>query len=185
MKVTIWRHVISYTIAFAHIQGLPRQAQTSPTNSILRTRLAELTELQKRLATQPYSVVLRLKLAKSYKYLGYPDLAVGDAYKALLLIDEVVEELEYHEMALDAAKADIASLRAHKTASRRPNYHNSEHAECCCISVVEDDQAEAVDDDEAVTWAKTCWSKTAYDYLAQPRSLQSCHLLGTFASPNA
>jgi hypothetical protein len=141
------------------------QAQNSPTNSILRTRLAELRELQNSLSTQPYSVIARLKLAHSYKFLGYPDLAVGDAYKALLLIDEVVEELEYHEVALDAAKADITSLREHKAITWSPNSHNWEHAECCCATIAKDDESKVVDDEEAVTWAKTCWSKTAYDYL--------------------
>jgi hypothetical protein len=31
--------------------------------------------------------------------------------------------------------------------------------------VAKDGESEVVDDVEAVTWAKTCWSKTAYDYL--------------------
>jgi len=139
--------------------------QAHPESSILRIRLAELTELQNSLSTQPYSVILRLKLAHSYKFLGYPDLAASDAYKALLLIDEVVEELEYHEVALDAAKVDITSLRDHTTITCSPNSQNWEHAECYCVTVIKDGEIEVVDDEEAVTWAKTCWSKTAYDYL--------------------
>jgi len=148
---------------FVDTPGLHPQAL--PESSILRTRLAELRELQKSLSTQPYSVIVRLKLAHSYKFLGYPDLAAGDAYKALLLIDEVVEELEYHEVAMVAAKADITSLREHKTTTWSPNSHNWEHAECCCVTVTNNGESEVVGDEEAVIWAKTCWSKTAYDYL--------------------
>ena len=69
----------------------------------------ELLALQEQTPEQPYSIVHRIKLAQAYKELGYPDLAVGDAYKALLLIDEVAEEGEYHEEALEAANADYLS----------------------------------------------------------------------------
>lgn len=48
-------------------------------------------------------------MAKAYRDLGYPDLAIGDAYKALLLVDEVAEEGEYHEEAVEAANADYLS----------------------------------------------------------------------------
>lgn len=59
-------------------------------------------------------------MAKAYRSLGYPDLAIGDAYKALLLVDEVAEEGEYHDEALEAANADylvegIASLTVDST----------------------------------------------------------------------
>ncbi|KAF2709575.1 hypothetical protein K504DRAFT_406888 [Pleomassaria siparia CBS 279.74] len=141
-------------------------AKNFPVNSVLRTRLAELEELQKSLTSQPYSIILRLRLAKAYKFLGYPDLAVGDAYKALLLIDEVAEESEYHEVALEAAQADITYTREHKTAVLSPSSHVWEHSECCCVSVLQHDSASTIiDDNEVVNWAKTCWLKTAYDIL--------------------
>lgn len=116
-------------------------------------------ELQKFLPTQPYSVVLRLRLAIAYKQLGYPDLAAGDAYKALLLVDEVVEEGEYHEDALTAAKADIASTQAFDFAAEaRLQLSGLKHAKCCC-SV----RPEILNEENGViTWAKSCWSKTAY-----------------------
>ncbi|KAF2856735.1 hypothetical protein T440DRAFT_6980 [Plenodomus tracheiphilus IPT5] len=79
-------------------------------SSVLRAeRIRKLIALQQRTSTAPYSIVHRLKLAQAYRDLGYPDLAVGDAYKALLLVDEVLEDGEYHEEALDAARLDYAS----------------------------------------------------------------------------
>ncbi|KAI9886732.1 MAG: hypothetical protein M1823_001441 [Watsoniomyces obsoletus] len=57
----------------------------------------QLTEL---LYKNPYDLVLFLERALAYKRLGYHDLAVGDAYLALLLTDEVSNDVEeYHEPA--------------------------------------------------------------------------------------
>lgn len=78
----------------------------------MRQRYTEsLVKLQGSTAGRPYSISHRLELAEAYKVLGYPDLAASDAYKALLLIDEVVEEGEYHEDALEAAKLDFTQAK--------------------------------------------------------------------------
>ncbi|KAF1951703.1 hypothetical protein CC80DRAFT_480519 [Byssothecium circinans] len=71
------------------------------------SRLSELFDLQKKTPNQPYSILHRLNLARAYKNLGYPDLAASDAYKALLLVDEVAEGAEFHEEALEAALNDL------------------------------------------------------------------------------
>lgn len=56
----------------------------------------------------PYSINRRLTAANQYASLGYPDLAAGEAYMALLLIDEVREEYgEYHEQAIETAAVDL------------------------------------------------------------------------------
>jgi hypothetical protein len=56
----------------------------------------------------PYSILLRLDIARHYGTLGYPDLAAGEAYMALLLIDEICEESgEYHEEAVEAGLQDL------------------------------------------------------------------------------
>ncbi|KAF2756340.1 hypothetical protein EJ05DRAFT_62582 [Pseudovirgaria hyperparasitica] len=61
--------------------------------------------LQKELSQDPYSVPLRIKLIEAYDTLKYPDLAAGEAYRAILLIDEVVDECgEFHEEALESAR---------------------------------------------------------------------------------
>jgi hypothetical protein len=134
-------------------------------NTILQQRLAKLEELQDFLPTHPYSIVLRLRLAKAYKDLGYPDLAVGDAYKALLLADELCEEGEFHEEALSAAKVDFASSRAAKFATESNEWFSGlDFTRCCCLTAngnqIKD--PEENDGNESLTRAKECWSKTAY-----------------------
>jgi hypothetical protein len=117
---------------------------------MLRELQAELLELRQRTSDQPYSIIHRLKLAKAYRDLGYPDLAAGDAYKALILIDEVREEGEYHAEAVEAAVND---LKASST---------SQHEHCCCC---QDESKDAQTDEEAeveaAERAKSCWSRTA------------------------
>jgi hypothetical protein len=65
-----------------------------------------LAKLQAGTLDKPYSITHRLALANAYRSLGYPDLASGDAYKALLLVDECSEQGEFHEEALEAATKD-------------------------------------------------------------------------------
>ena len=61
------------------------------------------------LIRNPYSIKAHLDRSKCYESLNYPDLAVGDAYKALLLIDELLdEEFEYHEDVLEALENEHA-----------------------------------------------------------------------------
>ncbi|SPQ22353.1 eabae06c-8393-45e8-a60e-1eff0a5dbc2c [Thermothielavioides terrestris] len=57
-------------------------------------------QLSDALAASPYDLILYLERAVVYSNLAYPDLAAGDAYRALLLADEVRDEsFEYHERA--------------------------------------------------------------------------------------
>lgn len=47
-------------------------------------------------------------MADAYQEQGYPDLALGDAYLALLLLDEVRDESgEWHEDALEDMRRSI------------------------------------------------------------------------------
>jgi len=49
----------------------------------------------------PYDLIAYLERAAVHSELGYPDLAAGDSYRALLLCDECANEgFEYHEQAL-------------------------------------------------------------------------------------
>ncbi|KAF5873412.1 putative wd tetratricopeptide repeat domain-containing protein [Botrytis fragariae] len=74
--------------------------------SIFVGRRHELTE---RLEENPYDLLTYLERASVYSDLGYPDLASGDSYKALLLCDELKDEsFEYHEQALEAFKSRLA-----------------------------------------------------------------------------
>lgn len=64
--------------------------------------LQERERITHELYELPYDLVLYLERAAIYEKLGYPDLAAGDAYKALVLTDEVRDEsFEYHEQALE------------------------------------------------------------------------------------
>jgi hypothetical protein len=71
--------------------------------------LARRQQLTDALAASPYDLILYLERAVVYSHLAYPDLAAGDAYRALLLADEVRDEsFEYHEQAK-------AALQGYKT----------------------------------------------------------------------
>jgi hypothetical protein len=83
-------------------------------------------------------------LAEAYRLLGYPDLAAGDAYKALLLIDEVAEDGEYHEEALEAAKDDFIAERLGS------------------LDIEDEEERVSELDDGVVKWAKLVCLNIAY-----------------------
>ncbi len=83
-------------------------------------------------------------MAKAYKSLGYPDLAAGDAYKALLLVDEVIEEGEYHEEALEAANADYLLEKA------------------ASLTIIPPGTIQSEEEDEVAAWTRNYLSKIAY-----------------------
>ncbi|TAQ85898.1 hypothetical protein B7494_g5789 [Chlorociboria aeruginascens] len=57
----------------------------------------------------PYDLVLYLQRADVHAHLGYPDLAAGDSYRALLLCEEIRDEgFEYHELAVEALRSHCA-----------------------------------------------------------------------------
>lgn len=59
--------------------------------------------LTSQLSDNPYECGCYLKRALCHELLGFPDLAAGDAYRALLLTDEVQDESgEYNEQAIAA-----------------------------------------------------------------------------------
>lgn len=126
----------------AHVQALSDVGLNGKLNTLL--------ELRKCTPEQPYSILQRLKLAKAYQEVGYPDLAAADAYKALLLVDEIAEDGEYYDEALAAALSDLASLET----SRDPA-----HAGCCCHRTPSGE--ESSDEQTVVKWAKSCWARTA------------------------
>lgn len=71
-----------------------------PPRGPLLERRQQLTDA---LDESPYDLILYLERAVVYSNLAYPDLAAGDAYRALLLADEVRDEsFEYHEQAREA-----------------------------------------------------------------------------------
>lgn len=74
-----------------------------PEYSALLDRREQLTDL---LTESPYDLIRYLQRAVVYSNLGYPDLAAGDAYRALLLTDEARNEgFEYHDQAVQALES--------------------------------------------------------------------------------
>ncbi|PFH57886.1 hypothetical protein XA68_14438 [Ophiocordyceps unilateralis] len=69
----------------------------------LEQLLDRRTQLSEGLVSLPYDLILYLERAVVHSDLGYPDLAAGDAYRALLLADEVANDaFEYHQQALES-----------------------------------------------------------------------------------
>ncbi|KAI0905036.1 hypothetical protein F4824DRAFT_25928 [Ustulina deusta] len=67
--------------------------------SLLRQRHLLTQELH----ANPYDIIIFLKRALVHSDLGYPDLASGDAYRALLLTDEIRNDgFEYHQRASES-----------------------------------------------------------------------------------
>ncbi|BEJ16758.1 hypothetical protein CspHIS471_0601590 [Cutaneotrichosporon sp. HIS471] len=67
------------------------------------TALFHRAKITARLADSPYDLIAYLERAYAHLTLGYPDLAAGDAYRALLLADEArTEGFEYHDEAAEA-----------------------------------------------------------------------------------
>lgn len=75
------------------------------------TRLERLACAQYHFPIDPYSLPLYIFTAAEYLGLGYPDLAAGAAYKAMLLSDALNDEAdEYHEVAEDSLKFSIQQI---------------------------------------------------------------------------
>ncbi|KAL8423492.1 hypothetical protein RB596_003631 [Gaeumannomyces avenae] len=75
----------------------------NPPGSRLAGLLERRQELTEAIEASPYDLVLYLQRSAVYSSLEYPDLACGDAYRALLLTDEVINEgFEYHEQAVES-----------------------------------------------------------------------------------
>ena len=70
----------------------------SVANADLKQKLIALHELCSFISDYPYSIELCSRIASAYVEAGYPDLAAGSAYKALLLIDQLDDEdAEFYE----------------------------------------------------------------------------------------
>ena len=70
--------------------------------------LEERRTISLELEKSPYNSETYLRRATCHERLGYPDLAASDAYRALLLTDEVFdEEGEYHDKTVEALEAAV------------------------------------------------------------------------------
>ncbi|KHJ36284.1 putative wd tetratricopeptide repeat domain-containing protein [Erysiphe necator] len=81
------------------------EAQSSlESHADVTTLLEKRQNITAKLLQSPYDLILYLERASIYVALGYPDLAVGDSYRALLLCDECTSNggFEYQELAWSA-----------------------------------------------------------------------------------
>ncbi|KAI2630564.1 Wd tetratricopeptide repeat domain-containing protein [Xylaria nigripes] len=85
-------------------EGMAREGIAKPeVDTRIESLLHQRQLLTDELLANPYDMILYLNRAVIYSDLGYPDLAAGDAYRALLLTDEVCNDgFEYHQRAVEA-----------------------------------------------------------------------------------
>lgn len=99
----------------------------------LRHQLVHLEKLRSLVNQAPYDLVRRLALSRLYAQLNYPDLAAGEAYKALLLVDEVADESsEYHGPASDALQNNLQ--RSNKASAKQGELEVSKIQVAACAS---------------------------------------------------
>ncbi len=103
-------------VAFALPNVSSKMDPDASSDDLAQELLERRQTLTLALFESPYNLILYLQRAVVHSDLGYPDLAAGDAYRALLLTDEVRDEsFEYHERALESLRPysadDPASLR--------------------------------------------------------------------------
>ncbi|KAF4554162.1 Hypothetical protein D9617_5g070390 [Elsinoe fawcettii] len=90
-------------------------------NPELKRLLLRHREIHQWLDRLPYSPQLYVEVSNIYVRLGYPDLAVGAAYKALLLTDAIEDDTdEYHEEALADTATSFSQLPAGLISLDRP-----------------------------------------------------------------
>ena len=81
--------------------------------------LAGFQSLHRSIKNNPYNPDLYLSRADWFEAQGFPDLAAGDAYKALLLSDDIRNASgEYHEEVLNA----VESLATHSQEGTNPTF---------------------------------------------------------------
>jgi hypothetical protein len=109
---------------------------------------APIAKLLEAVQKNPYSGSKRLKLAEGYLSNGYPDLAAGEAYMALLLYDEIENpESEYHDSSILTVVLDMI-------------YDcNNEIDEESLIKPTQDDETRQ----KARRWAKEKICRTSYE----------------------
>jgi hypothetical protein len=96
------------SVLSCHVKPIMDTASDQDDDEIfLLDRRQDITE---NLECVPYDLIAYLERAAVHSELGYPDLAAGDSYRALLLCDECANEgFEYHEEALDALRSRSAA----------------------------------------------------------------------------
>lgn len=148
------------------------------TNLDLRRSLNALHQLRSFLPEHPYSIQLYTKLSFAYITAGYPDLAIGAAYKALLLIDVINnEDEEYYEQAMTSLAQSISKeplprrcgiLEKHPDLQRymfHPDYAERDDENFAVFPV---------NGEEVLVWANEKYAHDVYIQLAQCLHVCGC-----------
>lgn len=82
------------------------------------TAVGRVFAIQEEIVSDPYNIRLYVVLAEEYGKRGYPDLAAGAAYKALLLADAAEDESdEYHDVVLESLQSSTGEKTSESVAS--------------------------------------------------------------------
>lgn len=186
-----WKHVLVLDEVFSPNDSntnsntyIVESTSVSSSSDLLSLLLLSIDELTCNMHLRPYSIPHRLLRACWYSVLGYPDLAAGDAYKVLLLLDEASDEAgEYHEEVLDDLRNWIRGYcpSGRQGGETRPGslgfvleiIHELEYSEVAgeaFDSFKEDHEEQALE--KALEWLEEICYVTAYRVLA--RSLWIC-----------
>jgi len=134
--------------------------------------LARRDTLTTALEDDPYNASLYMTRSDVYSRLQFPDLAACDAYKVLLLVDELDDEdSEFHGEACSSARAHIARLPL----TVRQRYAANNTALRTLFEKGHD--TESVGEEEIQHWGRDILARGAYVRLA--RNLASCGCLRT------
>ncbi|KAF2838002.1 hypothetical protein M501DRAFT_1017752 [Patellaria atrata CBS 101060] len=153
------------------------QIPDTTANLDYRINLYRLEVMQSLLYENPYNMDLREQLIRRYEYLGYPDLASGEAYKILLLVDEVLDESgEYHQQAFSALQIHV-SRRAGKTRYAASQFADDQglRARFTSFKDIKIKIDCQVDEDEVRLWAEKIFLQLTYPMLIN--NLQACGCL--------
>lgn len=145
--------------------------------------------LTSEIQSSPYNPEFYLDRARCHEELGFADLAAGDAYKALLLTDEVRDESgEYHEQAIEALKAhrkgseEIGDNKGYFGHAVNENVNGKTKADALPLdgyteeATIEEENKESVWEETARLYARQCFKtlartllkcgclKSAYDF---------------------
>ena len=126
--------------------------------------------LTRTLEDDPFSIDTYWRRAEAYEIMHYPDLAVMDYYKVLLLADEVLDESgEYHSEACESMRNYIAA---------RSHLERLETSRSCGFEIGRRNRFSpdvyAVDDKEICAWTHHVWAREAPVRLAHQLATVGC-----------
>lgn len=129
---------------------------TDTTN--VQNAVREIHSLSKALKRDPYSIITYCERARHHYAAGYPDLAVTDLYKALLLSDDVAECGEYHKSILPATKKDMHSAHFRLRLADLTSYLRlPETALLTSLSEATESPSFGLSEAEVTTFCRTIW----------------------------